>query len=362
MNKDIFEDLFVLEMAQNHYGDVNRGLKIIDEFKKIVRYNNVRAAIKLQFRDVDTFVHKDFRDRKDVGIIKKSIERRLSLENYETLVKAIRQGACIPMCTPFDEKSVDLCEELGIQILKIQSSDLNDWILIERIAKTRKPVIVSTGGSSVKDLDDLVLFFERRNIPFALNHCVSLYPTEDMDMQLNQIDYLKNRYPNHTIGLSTHEHCDWTYSVLIAYAKGARTFERHIDIDDGRPVPPYNSLPAQIDTWFKAHQKAKEMCGGSGEVKRNPPPEEIRYLDTFVRGVYAKRDLPKGHIFMNETITEDVYLAIPLQKGQISCRELMSEEVLLQPIAKDQPIMIDTIDSPYVNNEKLKKTIYGRGI
>ncbi len=358
MNKDIFEDLFVLEMAQNHYGDVNRGLRIIDEFKIIVRYNNIRAAIKLQFRDVDTFVHKDFRERKDIALIKKSFDRKLSPENYETLVKAIRQGSCIPMCTPFDEKSVDLCEELGIQILKIQSSDLNDWILIERIAKTGKPVVVSTGGSSAKDLDDLVLFFEHRNIPLALNHCVSLYPTEDRDMQLNQIDYLKNRYPNHTIGLSTHEHCDWTYSVVIAYAKGARTFERHIDINDGRPVPPYNSLPEQLDTWVKAFKKAKEMCGASGETKRTPPAEEVKHLDSFVRGVYARRDLPEGRALSDD----DIYLSIPLQKGQISCREYMRGTLILKACAKDQPITIDNIDSPYVNNPELKQAIYERGI
>lgn len=358
MNKVIFEDLFVLEMAQNHYGDVNRGLKIIDQFSKVVRFNNVRAAIKLQFRDVETFIHKDFRGRKDVDIIRKSVERKLSKDGYEALVAAIRQGNCIPMATPFDEKSVDLCEELGIQIIKIQSSDLNDWLLIEKIAKTRKPVIVSTGGSSLKDLDDLVLFFENRNIPLALNHCVSLYPTEDHDMQLNQIYFLKNRYPNHVIGLSTHEHSDWTYSVVIAYAKGARTFERHIDINDGRPVPAYCSLPDQIDNWFKAHGKAKEMCGNSGETKRAPSLEEVRHLDSFVRGVYAKNDLPKSHILSDG----DIYLAIPLQKGQISCREYMRGMLLLESCAKDKPIMIDTINSPYANNEELKKLMYNRGI
>jgi len=81
-----------------------------------------------------------------------------------------------------------------------------------------------------------------------------------------------------------------------------------------------------------------------------------------VRGVYAKRDLPEGHVFMHERINDDVYLAIPLQKGQISCRELMSGEVLLRPCAKDQPILIDMIDSPYSYNEELKSMIFGRGI
>ena len=80
------------------------------------------------------------------------------------------------MATPFDEASVDLCVELDLPIIKIASSDMNDWSLLEKTATTRKPVIVSSGGASEKDLDDLVHFFEKRDIPLAINHCVSLYP------------------------------------------------------------------------------------------------------------------------------------------------------------------------------------------
>ena len=63
---DIFDELFVLEMANNHLGDLQRGLKIISNYAQVVRFNNVRAAIKLQLRDVDTFIHKDFRQRDDI--------------------------------------------------------------------------------------------------------------------------------------------------------------------------------------------------------------------------------------------------------------------------------------------------------
>jgi len=363
MNLDIFEDLFVLEMANNHWGDVARGLKIITDFSRIVRFNNVRAAIKLQFRDVERFIHQDFRQRTDIRYIKKTLDTRLSKKDCATLLDAIRKSGCIPCATPFDESSVDLCVELGVPLLKLASSDINDWFLIEKIASTRKPVIASTGGSSLKDADDLVTFFSNRNIPLALNHCVSLYPTEDHELELNQIDFLRQRYPNHTIGFSTHEHHDWSSSLLIAYAKGARCFERHIDIQqDGVPVSPYCSLPEQIDAWFKAYHLAKEMCGGSTTSKRVPLERETTYLDGLVRGVYAKRDLPAGHVLIHERINDDVYLAIPLQQGQISCRELMSGEMLLGPVAKDQPILIDMIDSPYAYNDRLKKTIYQRGL
>ena len=89
-------------------------------------------------------------------------------------------------------------------------------------------------------------------------------------MELNQIDYLKDKHQNHIIGFSTHEMTDWKNSMLISYGKGARTWERHIDIDyENVPVSKYCSLPHQIDEWFKAFNKAKEMCGGSTLSRRS---------------------------------------------------------------------------------------------
>ena len=362
MKNEIFEDLFVLEMASNHQGKLERGLSIVEQFSKIARFNNVRTAIKLQFRDLENFVHKDFLGRSDIRYIKRIADTKLSKEEFATLIEAIRGSNCIPMSTPFDEKSVDLCVEFNLPIIKVASADNNDWTLLEKIAKTRKPVIVSTGGMSKKDLDDLVLFFDNRNIPLALNHCVAAYPHEDNEAELGQIDYLRQRYPRLVIGYSCHEYRDWTSSVQIALAKGARTFERHIDInDDGFDVAKYSSLPHQIDIWFKAWKKAKEMIGNSSTERRIPLDREVAYLDSYVRGVYAKRDLEKGQLLTDD----DIYLAIPLQKKQISSRELMLGKYghrLLADCKKDMPITIDELDTPYSENEHLLKSIYDRGI
>ena len=358
----IFEELFVLELANNHWGKLERGLKIIEEFSQVVRFNNVKAAIKLQFRDVDTFIHKDGLSRSDIRYIKKTLDTKMSREDLKTMVEAVKKSGCIPMATPFDEASVDFCEELDLPLIKIASSDINDWPLIEKIAKTRIPAIVSTGGSSLKDMDDLVTFFKNRNIPLAINHCVSIYPSEDSELEINQVDFLRERYPDNVIGFSSHEYNSWDLSIAIAYAKGARTFERHIDIeDDGIKVSPYCSLPEQADQWFKAYHKAKEMCGAPGTQKRIPPKKEIEYLNALVRGVYAKRDLPKGYVIKNENLEEDFYFAIPLLKGQISCREMMNGETLLEDLKKDDVLKIDVIDSPYSRNKYLKEMIYNRG-
>jgi len=236
---EIFENLFVLELANNHWGSLERGLKIIHDHGTVIRYNNVKAAIKLQFRDVNEFVHKDFKGNQDIRYIKKTEDTRLSKADFARMVEEIRRLSIIPMATPFDEYSVDLCVEFGMPIIKIASSDVADWPLIEKIASKKLPVIVSTGGASEKNLDDIVAFFEHRDIPLALNHCVSLYPSEDDDLEMNQIDYLRQRYPDHVIGFSTHEYRSWDASMYISYAKGARTWERHIDIDyQGFRYPP----------------------------------------------------------------------------------------------------------------------------
>jgi N-acetylneuraminate synthase len=362
-DKELFENFFVLELANNHWGRLDRGLKIIRDHAAIVRFNNVKAAIKLQFRDVDEFIHPDFKGAIDNRYIKKTEDTKLTKADFARMVEEIRNLSCIPMATPFDEASVDLCIEFDMPIIKIASSDMNDWVLIEKIASTRRPTIVSTGGASEKDLDDLVHFFEKRDIPLAMNHCVSLYPSEDSELELDQIDYLKARYPNHVIGLSTHEYHDWHSSMLISYGKGARSWERHIDIDhEGVAVSSYCSLPSQCDAWYKAFHKAAEMCGGRSNSKRIISRKEIEYLDALVRGAYARKDLEPGYVFSKESFEKDFYLAIPLRKGQLSCREVMNGEKLIAGIVANEPLTINHIDGPYSEDPRLKDFILNRGL
>ncbi len=349
---NIFNDLFILELANNHWGSVTRGKKIIKQFASVVKANNVKAAIKLQFRDVDNFIHKDFKSvsKKDIinlpkreRYIEKTNQTKLTEKEFAELVNYIKINDCIPMATAFDEKSVDLCVNFDMPFIKIASSDINDWILLNKIASIHKPIILSTGGANEKQIDDVVKFFIKRNIEIAINHCVSKYPSEDDELELDQIDYLKNRYPDITIGLSTHEYHDWSSSMLISYAKGARTWERHIDIPYPKnhiqkEVSPYCSLPHQIDQWFKAFHTAKTMCGTSSSTRRTIDAKETEYLESLYRGLYLKRNIKKG-----EKITiNDVYSAIPYQKEiqQFSSRNFIAADcVANKNIAKDSPLI-----------------------
>jgi len=151
--------------------------------------------------------------------------------------------------------------------------------------------------------------------------------------------------------------------MLISYGKGARTWERHIDIDyEGVPVSSYCSLPEQCDEWFKAFKKAREMCGGYSTTRRVISRRETEYLDALVRGVYARRELEPGYVFSKDAFDRDFYLAVPLRKGQLSCREVMNGEKLTVAIKSDEPLTIDHIDGPYSANQNLKKMILERGL
>src|SRR5574344_1236130 len=134
MDDEIFQNLFVLELSNNHLGDVSRGKKIITDFSSIIKANSIKGAFKLQLRDSDNFVHKNFLSRTDIRYINKILKTKMSLDDYAELVQEIIKSGCVPMATPFDEKSVKNAIKLGIQIFKIASSDLADKSLIEEVA------------------------------------------------------------------------------------------------------------------------------------------------------------------------------------------------------------------------------------
>jgi N-acetylneuraminate synthase len=100
------------------------------------------------------------------------------------------------------------------------------------------------------------------------------------------------------------------------------------------------------------------MCGAPGTQKRLPPEKEITYLDSLIRGVYAKHPLQAGQ----KLTPDDIYLAIPLLRGQLSCREFMHGEVLTQNCGPDQAVLIDMIDGPHARNKGLRDLIHNRGL
>lgn len=337
-----FQNLFVLDLANNHQGQVEHGLRIIREVAEVTRGRGVRAALKFQFRDLDTFIHPAHRHDSDNKHIPRFLTTRLSPTEFAVLTQEVRRQGLVTMSTPFDERSVDLIGELGIEIVKVASCSATDWPLIEKIAECNKPVIFSTGGITLKEIDDLVSFFDHRRVHFAIMHCVSIYPTPDDRMQLNQIELLRRRYPNTTIGFSTHERPEETTPVMVAVAKGARMLERHVGIEtESIKLNAYSSTPTQLDAWIAAAQRALVLEGE--RARPLAAREEIESLRSLRRGVYAKRPIKAGATLA----PDDVYFAMPCGEGQLSSGEFKSGIVSRDGLAPNQPLCVSSLEIPH---------------
>ncbi|OSM02257.1 N-acetylneuraminate synthase family protein [Magnetofaba australis] len=315
MPNAIPETMFTLELANNHMGDIAHGIHVIQRFAEVCKPFPYRFSFKMQYRQLDSFIHPDYQGRMDIKYIKRFSETRLSRENTQLLVREISKQGFIPMCTPFDPESVPLIVEDGFEILKIASCSFTDWPLLEAIANTDLPIIASTAGVATEDIDRVVSFMRHRGKDFALMSCVAEYPTPDPNMQMNQIDYLQQRYPDVRIGFSTHENPASILPVAMAVAKGVTLFEKHVAVATEKyPINAYSSTPEQIQTWLETAQKAFELCGQPGDTRIEPTPGEAAALISLRRGVFANRDIAVG-----ERITDaDVFMAIPTQEGSIT--------------------------------------------
>lgn len=310
-----FNDLFIFEMANNHQGDIDHGLAIIKAMGKIARENGINAAVKLQYRNLDTFVHPDQIDNKDNKHVSRFLSTRLSNEQFRILVRAIREQGMLTVCTPFDEDSVDLIIAHEIEVIKIASSCADDWPLVSKIVKAGKPVIASTGGLMTHETDNLYSYLTHRLGQVALLHCLSIYPAPADKVNLSVIRAMSERYPGITIGYSGHEEPDNTDIIRAAVALGARVFERHVGIaTDEIKLNNYSLTPGQTDKWVKAALNAMIIIGKPEKV---PDNNERNALFNLKRGVFVRKPIRKGNLIKSD----DVFFAFPIANGQLTSGE-----------------------------------------
>ncbi len=307
-----FNNLFIFELANNHQGDVAHGRRIIDEVAAEAQKYGIRGAIKLQLRELNTFIHPDHKKKTDNKHIPRFLSTRLNERGFEELLRSARARGFLTMATPFDEASVDLLEKLGVDIIKVASCSATDWPLLERIAQAGKPVICSTAGVAIEDVDRIVSFFQHRAVQFALMHCVALYPTPAEKLNLNRIEQFIKRYRSVPVGFSTHEEPSNTSAVRVAYAKGARIFEKHVAIPTAAySINAYSATPTQIGAWLAAWRETADMLTGDGITTAGA--DEEKSLRDLKRGVFAKRPLKAGVLLT----AKDVYFAMPATEGQL---------------------------------------------
>ncbi|MEQ2527505.1 N-acetylneuraminate synthase family protein [Bacillaceae bacterium CLA-AA-H227] len=345
-----FDNLIIFEMANSHQGSVQHGINIIKEMGKIARKYNVKAAVKLQYRDIDSFIHPDYKERTDVNHIPRFMSTKLTFEEFCELVEAVKEEGMVTISTPFDEQGVTWCIEQGLDIIKIASCSAMDWPLLEEVASSGKPLIVSTGGKTIADIDKIYNFFTHRNCDFALLHCVAEYPAPFGQLQLDFIDKMKKRYRDVPIGYSGHEDPDDHMVSMMAVAKGAIILERHVGLPtETITLNAYSMNPKQADRWVESIVMANDVCSLKNEDTKYITQAEIDSLNSLQRGVFVNRDIKKGEAIARK----DVFFAMPYTEGQMTSGDFYDGVVA----SKDYRVNNAVIEKKYTSNIKSVRSV-----
>ncbi len=232
--------LIIAEIGNNHNGSLDTAMRLIESAK-----NAGADAVKFQVKNIEKSFSKELLDSPYVN--ENSFgntyrEHKMALEFSEEQMKKLYDFAAkidiICFSTPFDIDSVDMLERIGNPIYKISSFHVTDLKLIEYVCQTKKPIIISTGMSTIEEIDKAIELIKKYTKDFVVMHCVSCYPTEDKDVNLNMIPMLKNRY-NCLVGYSGHERgiAISASTVLL----GSCVIERHFTLDRTMKGPDHAS-------------------------------------------------------------------------------------------------------------------------
>lgn len=222
--------LIIAEIGNNHNGSMELAKKMI----KIAKDIGI-DAVKFQKKDIETAFSKELLESPYIGENSFGMTYRehknaleFSEEQFKELYDYSRKLGIICFATPFDIASVECLERLGNPFYKISSFHVTDLKLIEAICKTGKPVLMSTGMSTVEEIDRAMELIRHYTDQIVLLHCVSSYPADETDINLRAITFLKERYKC-PVGYSGHER--GVVICVVAIALGACVTERHFTLD-----------------------------------------------------------------------------------------------------------------------------------
>ena len=262
--------LYIFEMANNHMGSVDHAKRIVDEFADLAQKKGINAGIKMQFRNLSTFIHPDFQQRNDLKYVKRFNETRLSKEQFKEIVNYIKQKGLLAITTPFDNESIPLSDDLNIDVLKVASCSVDDWPLLEDVSKINKKIIISTAGVELPTLRKVYKLFKKRARDFAFMHCVGEYPTPNNVANLDRIKRLKQEFPDIEIGFSTHESPLSPSVTPYAVAMGCTIVEKHIGVPTiNWPLNAYSLTKDQMETVITEIDSLIEASTGKSTAQVN---------------------------------------------------------------------------------------------
>lgn len=343
MNKHIGSYLnpyIISEIGVNHGGD----MELAKEMIKSSALSGAHAA-KFQTYKAATLAAKNSPSYWDLGSESTTSQYELfkkydtfGPDEYKELSECCKELKIDFISTPFDLQSVDMLDPL-MNYFKVASADITNIPLLRKIASKRKPVVMSTGASTMEEIHLAVQeLTEYGASHICLLHCVLNYPTPAGNAKLNEINVLKQEFPNLEVGYSDHVVADETLSALeAATLLGATVLEKHFTYDKSLKGNDHYHAMDEKDLRRFVNKIAlfKEYC--------TPTQNKLEGEDLAVtnarRSIYAARDLIKGHI-----LTEDDLIC---KRPGFHLSPIHWDSVigsaLLQDVNADEPITLENL-------------------
>lgn len=294
---------FIAELGSNHNGDMALARKLIDAAKAAgadcVKFQSWSkdTIFSRKTYDDNYFLADDYRQRTDYTLEQTVEDYSISASELAEMKEYADKIGIDCISTPFSRDEVDfLVDDLDAAYIKVASMDLNNYPLLRHIARKGKPILLSTGLSTLAEIDQAVTTIEAEgNNQIVILHCVSIYPPEDRQVNLRNMDTLAQAYP-YPVGFS--DHSLGTCIPVAAIARGACLIEKHFTLDKNMEGWDHkvSATPDEMKTLVEDGLRVCQALG-SGRVQR---VENRERLDAFRRSIVAARNIGKG-----EVITED---------------------------------------------------------
>lgn len=335
--------LVIAEAGVHHGCNIETGKRIIDAAAKasadVIKFQTYKADT-LVTQWAPTYWQIPDENRKITQFDCFKERDHFDFEDYQALNMYALEKGIIFSSTPFDIQAVHWLEKLNIPFWKIASGDINNFPLLEEVAKTKKPILLSTGASYFNEIRETVDFLQSKGIrDLALLHCNLAYPTLNNEANLSRIIELKKAFPELIIGYSDHTIPNGTITIpVLAVAFGAKIIEKHFTLD--RTIledDHYHSLdPYLLEEMIKEIKIAEDATGNFREITDS----EIPARNNARRSIVASRFISKGDIITDELI-------MPKRPGGGISPSQMSKVLgrkANRAIEKDQQIHLDFLE------------------
>lgn len=287
----------LMDAGVNHNNDLNRAKELIRTARQsgadMIKFQTYTAE-KMATKTAPRYWNPKL-DTDGGGTQYDTFKRidKLPVQAYQEMIDYCKELNIIFCSTPFDLESADFLNELGVGVFKIASADLTYPQLLTRVAKTGKPVILSTGLSSLGEIREAVQTIRNcGNDQIALQHCILSYPCDFEDANLRKMQKIQETFPDIPVGYSDH-----TYGItapLAAVALGATSIEKHYTVDKSLPDSPDHSFsldPKELKEMMTAIRNLEKTLGTFVD---GPCPAEAKAFKYARKSIVSAKNISKG--------------------------------------------------------------------